>query len=50
MKIFMDTTEHEQRLRMTASVPSVEEYLEYRLGTSAVGIMLAINECAALEV
>lgn len=50
MKTFMNATEHEQRLRMTAKIPSIEEYLEYRLTVSVLNIILTINECAALEV
>ena len=44
MSNFTDMTKQEQRFRIAATVPSIEEYFEYRLGSSAVGIMLAVNE------
>lgn len=37
-------TECEQRFRMKVAMPSVEEYIHYRLGTSAVNVTLAVNE------
>ena len=47
MEVFMNMTEREQRLRMNGAVPSVEEYWEYRLGSSAVSVTLAVNESVA---
>ena len=46
MEVFMDMTEREQRLRMKGAIPSVEEYMKYRLGSSAVSVTLAVNEFA----
>ena len=46
----MDMTEQEQRLRIKGTIPSIEEYMEYRLGSSAVSVTLAINESVALHV
>jgi hypothetical protein len=38
-------TEQEQRLRLNSGrLPTVEEFWGYRLGASAVFIMLAVNE------
>ena len=47
MEIFMDMTEQEQRLRMRGGLPSIEEYWQYRLGSSAVSVTLAVNESVA---
>ena len=47
MGIFMDMTEREQRWRMNGAIPSVEEYWDYRLGSSAVTVTLAVNESVA---
>lgn len=41
---FMNMSEHEQRVRLAGKIPSTEEYWEYRMGTSAVGICLAVIE------
>ena len=46
LRIFMDMTELEQRLRLKNTVPSIEEYWGYRLGSSAVNVTLAVNESA----
>ena len=46
MRTFMDMTELEQRLRLKRTVPSIEEYWGYRLGSSAVNVTLAVNESA----
>ena len=43
----MDMTEREQRWRMNGAIPSVEEYWDYRLGSSAVTVTLAVNESVA---
>ena len=40
----MDMTEREQRWRMSGAIPSVDEYWDYRLGSSAVAVTLAVNE------
>jgi Terpene synthase family 2, C-terminal metal binding len=44
MKTFMEMSEEEQRLRLSGTIPSVEEFWEYRLGSSAVCVTLAVNE------
>ena len=41
---FMDKSEVEHRLRMSEHVVSLEEYWHYRLGTSAVRVVLAVSE------
>lgn len=40
----MEMSEREQRLRLDDVVPSAEEFWGYRLGSSAVGVTLAVNE------
>lgn len=44
MVTFIDMSRREQSMRLDRKVPSIEEFWEYRLGTSAVRIALAINE------
>jgi hypothetical protein len=44
MQFFMNMSEHEQRLRLSGAIPSVEEFWRYRLGSSAVPVCLAFNE------
>ena len=41
---FMEKSEVEHRLRMTEHVVSLEEYWHYRLGTSAVRVVLSVIE------
>ena len=41
---FLDMTYREQILRLKGNVPSIEDFWSYRLGTSAMGIMMAVNE------
>lgn len=41
-------SEKEQRLRLTGAVPSIEEFWEYRMGSSAVFVTLAVNEYVTL--
>lgn len=40
----MEMSEPEQRLRLSSTVISVEEYWEYRLGSSAIWVCLAVIE------
>lgn len=40
----MEMSEEEQRLRLSGTIPSVEGFWEYRLGSSAVCVTLAVNE------
>ncbi|KAL2061942.1 hypothetical protein VTL71DRAFT_7320 [Oculimacula yallundae] len=44
MKFYIDTTETEQRYKMDGKIPSLEEYWEARMGTSAVAACLAMIE------
>ena len=44
VETFMNASEREQRVRLSGGLPSVEEFWEYRLGSSAVGVCLAVNE------
>ncbi|KAL9036761.1 MAG: hypothetical protein Q9214_005996, partial [Letrouitia sp. 1 TL-2023] len=44
MEDFLEMSRLEQVLRLQGTLPSVEEFWSYRLGTSAVHIMLAVNE------
>lgn len=44
MGIFIETTEREHLLRLSSTEPSVVEYWECRLRTSAVRVCLAVNE------
>ena len=41
---FLDMTQQEQNLRLRGTLPSLEEFWSYRLGSSAVHVMIAINE------
>lgn len=44
ISFFMDKSEYEQRLRLSQSVADLDEYWNFRLGTSAVRVALALNE------
>ena len=44
MRFFMDMSEREQRLRLSGTIPSIEEFWHYRLGSSAVSVCLAFIE------
>lgn len=41
---YTQMVEQEQRLRLSGSVASLEEFWHYRLGTSAATVILAVNE------
>lgn len=41
---FIHKSEVEQRLRLKEDMVTVDEFAKYRLGTSAVRVVLAINE------
>lgn len=41
---YINMVEQEQRLRLSGSVASLEEFWHYRLGTSAATVILAVNE------
>jgi len=42
----MNCSEIEQQVRLSDKLPTVEEYWQCRMGTSAVGVTLAVNEFA----
>jgi hypothetical protein len=44
MMFFMNMSEQEQRLRLSGTIPSIDEFWRYRLGSSAVSVCLALNE------
>jgi hypothetical protein len=44
MKIYIETTQQEQECRLSGAIPTVEEYWVFRMGTSAVGVCLAVIE------
>jgi len=44
MRFFMDMSEHEQRLRLSGTIPSIDEFWRYRIGSSAVSVCLSLNE------
>ena len=44
LQFFVEMTSVEQKLQMTERIPTVEEYRERRMGSSAVGVCLAISE------
>jgi hypothetical protein len=46
---FMDNTSLEQKVRLCCGIPSIEEYWSFRMGTSAVGLVVAVQEYAFLE-
>jgi hypothetical protein len=43
-RFFMNKSETEQTLRLRGSVVTMDELWRYRLGTSAVRVVLAINQ------
>ncbi|PQE26796.1 terpenoid synthase protein [Rutstroemia sp. NJR-2017a BVV2] len=45
MLFFMDCSEIEQRVRLSGELPTIGQYWNCRMGTSAVGVTLAVNEC-----
>jgi hypothetical protein len=46
LEFFMETSETEQVRRLSEDLPSVDEYIACRMGTSAVGVTSAYNEFA----
>jgi hypothetical protein len=44
IRFFMEMSEHEQRLRLSGTIPSIDEYWHYRLGSSAVNVCVVMNE------
>ena len=41
---FVEMTQREQEIRLSGRIPSVGEYWEYRMGTSAVGTLMGLIE------
>ncbi|KAF2467746.1 terpenoid synthase [Lindgomyces ingoldianus] len=46
LEFFMETSEVEQRRRLSEELPTLDEYITCRMGTSAVGVTSAFNEFA----
>ena len=44
MEQFIEMTRTEQMLRLRGTLPSLEEFWSYRLGSSAVPVIIAMNE------
>lgn len=44
MEFFLEKSRLEQAVHLRGTLPTVEEYWSIRLGTSAVGVTLAMNE------
>lgn len=44
LEFFMKTSEVEQKRRLSPDLPSLEEYVETRMGTSAVNVTSFFNE------
>ena len=44
MEDFLEMSRTEQVLRLRGKLPSMEEFWSYRLGSSAVHVMLAVDE------
>ena len=42
--IFVEMCGVEQRVMLSGELPSVESYLQYRMGTSGVAVLLAMHE------
>lgn len=48
IKLFVEMSEVEQRAQLNGHLPSVESYQHRRMGTSAVGVCLAIHMCVGM--
>ncbi len=48
IEVFVNMSELEQRVQLSGQLPSVESYQRRRMGTSAVGVCLAIQEWVSL--
>ncbi|ORX95690.1 isoprenoid synthase domain-containing protein, partial [Clohesyomyces aquaticus] len=44
LEFFMETSEVEQRTRLSEDLPTMDQYITCRMGTSAVGVTSAFNE------
>jgi uncharacterized protein related to proFAR isomerase len=49
IKLFVEMSEVEQRVQLSGHIPSVESYQRRRMGTSAVGVSLALHECVQIS-
>lgn len=49
MSYFLQMSSTEQSLRLSGTIPSLNTFWQYRLGTSAVSVCLALNEFAGHE-
>ncbi|KAE8355265.1 isoprenoid synthase domain-containing protein [Aspergillus coremiiformis] len=50
MSLFMEMSQMEQKAKLKGQAPSSEEYWEVRMGTSAVGVICAVNEYSVRSV
>lgn len=44
MEHFLDMSRQEQMLQQKGTLPSLEDFWFYRLGTSAVNVVIAVHE------
>lgn len=44
LELYIKMTELEQRVQLSARLPSLELYNHYRMGSGAVGVLVAIHE------
>ncbi len=49
IKLFVEMSEVEQRVQFSGHIPSVESYQHRRMGTSTVGVCLALHECVQIS-
>jgi hypothetical protein len=44
MRFFMNMSGQEQHLRLSGTIPSIEQFWSYRLGSSAIPVCISLNE------
>jgi len=44
MMLFLEMSRSEQEVQLSGRIPTVEEYWVYRMGTSAVGVVVSLTE------
>ena len=44
IKFFLDSQAKEQSATLKVDLPTLEHYRNYRMGTGAVGVLLAMNQ------
>jgi hypothetical protein len=44
MRFFMNMSGQEQHLRLSGTIPSIDEFWRYRLGSSAIPVCISLNE------